>query len=362
MQRVPIYCLFWSKPQPSATISKDYRDYRNPESDALFKITELWLKAQFPGSPQHCILVPVLEWKTPHFQAPTSTACFPASPPEQNEATSASAINRVVRVETSPSSPENHPDPVPGGQLKAPAAAGSALAPTTPPAAGASEPSASQPGGSSARARGQRARPRERAGRVTGTRAHARGRRARARSESASASARAAGRGCVGWSSERSGGAPEPRGRAGLAQRERTVSERTRGAPAGLLGLAAACLAGADRFPGPEWPPPRETRLDTGLRRGAAGVRTARTRAARCAAGLGWDQRRGRCSPRGPRAKCPRRRSARPSPAGRAPPSAAGARSLPRLLRGAPGGSGPDPGLARERTRHKLCLLLFLAL
>lgn len=134
------------------------------------------------------------------------------------------------------------------------------------------------------------------------------------------------------------------------------------GAPAGLLGLAAACLAVADRFPGPEWPPPRETRRDTGLRRGAAGVRTARTRAARCAAGLGGDQRRGRCSPRGPRAKCPRRRSARPGPAGRAPPSAAGARSLPRLLRGAPGGSGRDPGLARERTRHKLCLLLFLAL
>lgn len=269
-----------------------------------------------------------------------------------------------MRVETSPSSPENHPDPAPGGQLEAPAAAGSALVPTTPPAAGASTPPARQPGGSSARARGQRARPRERAG-------------SRARDRDARACARPEGAGALRVGvGVRARCGPRLCGLKQRAKRRRPRAEGSRGpraagtdgfgadagAPAGQLGLAAVCLAGAGRFPGPEWPPSRETRRDTGLRRGAAGVRTARTRAARCAAGRGGDQRQGRCSLRGPRARCPRLRSARPGPAGHAPPSSPGARSLPRLLRGAPGGSGPDPGLARERTRHKLCLLLFLAL
>lgn len=269
-----------------------------------------------------------------------------------------------MRVETSPSSPENHPDPAPGGQLEAPAAAGSALVPTTPPAAGASKPPARQPGGSSARARGQRARPRERAG-------------SRARDRDARACARPEGAGALRVGvGVRARCGPRLCGLKQRAKRRRPRAEGSRGpraagtdgfgadagASEGQLGLAAVCLAGAGRFPGPEWPPPRETRRDTGLRRGAAGVRTVRTRAARCAAGRGGDQRRGRCSPRVPRARCPRRRSARPGPAGHAPPSSAGARSLPRLLREAPGGSGPDPGLARERTRHKLCLLLFLAL
>lgn len=55
-------------------------------------------------------------------------------------------------------------------------------------------------------------------------------------------------------------------GRAGVAQWERTLRSR-RGAPAGELGFAATRLPGAGRFPGPERPPPRETRGDTGLRR-----------------------------------------------------------------------------------------------
>ncbi|CAO2585796.1 hypothetical protein LEMLEM_LOCUS3723 [Lemmus lemmus] len=278
-------------------LSKDYRDYRNPESDALFKVTELWLKAQVPGS----FWCRFWSRKHPTFRHQPAQPAFPL-PPDQNEATSASAINRVVRVETSPSSPENHPDPAPGGQLQAPAAAGSARASTTPPAAGASLPPASQAGGSSARARGQRARPRERAG------SGARDRDARACARPEGAGALRVGVGV------RARCGPRLCGLKQRAKRRRPRAEGTRGpraagtdgfgadagAPAGHLGLAAACVAGAGRFPGPEWPPPRETRRDTGLRRGAAGVCTARTRAARCAAGRGGDQRRGRCSPRGP--------------------------------------------------------------
>lgn len=154
--------------------------------------------------------------------------------------------------------------------------------------------------------------------------------------------------------------APQSRGDARAWRSGSGRLRSGRGAPAGQLGLAAGRLAGAGRFPGPEWPPPRETRGDTGL--GRRGPRASAPFGpvrpgcgAATSAGAGAAPRARERGVRG---------AARPVPArsGRAPPSAAGARSPPRLLRGAPGGSGPDPGLARETTRHKLCLLLFLAL
>lgn len=46
------------------------------------------------------------------------------------------------------------------------------------------------------------------------------------------------------------------------------------------LGLSTARFRGRRRVPRPEWPPPQEIRRDTGLSRGAADVRTARTRRA----------------------------------------------------------------------------------
>lgn len=118
----------------------------------------------------------------------------------QNEATSASAINRVAPKETWPTTSWSHPARARRGQRKTLEEDGSAQASTTPPAAGATEPPRRQPGGASARARGQRVRPRERAGSGARHRAgeRARGRGALARCETASASVRAAGRGCVG--------------------------------------------------------------------------------------------------------------------------------------------------------------------
>lgn len=160
----------------------------------------------------------------------------------------------------------------------------------------------------------------------------------------------------------REAAAPQSRGFARASRSGNGRLRSGRGGPGGTARPRRCVPRGRRSLPGLGVAAAPGDAPSTGLRRGAAGVRTARTRAARCAAGRGGDQRRGRCSPRGPRARCPRRRSARPGPAGHAPPSSAGARSLPRLLRGAPGGSGPDPGLARERTHHKLCLLLFLAL
>lgn len=282
----------------------------------------------------------------------------------QNEATSASAINRVVPVETSLASPESHRVPAPGGQLEALRADGSAQASTTPPAAGASEPPGSEPSGPNARARGQRVRPRERA--ASGARARDARASERERPESAGAlrvgvGVRARGGPRLVWVGAASeAAAPQSRGDARAWRSGSGRLRSGRGAPAGQLSLAAGRLAGAGRFPGPEWPPPRETRGDTGL--GRRGPRASAPFGpvrpgcgAATSAGAGAAPRARERGVHG---------AARPVPArsGRAPPSAAGARSPPRLLRGAPGGSGPDPGLARETTRHKLCLLLFLAL
>lgn len=189
----------------------------------------------------------------------------------QNEATSASAINRVVPVETSLASPESHRVPAPGGQLEALRADGSAQASTTPPAAGASEPPGSEPSGSNARARGQRVRPRERA--ASGARARDARASARERPESAGAlrvgvGVRARGGPRLVWAGAASeAAAPQSRGDARAWRSGSGRLRSGRGAPAGQLGLAAGRLAGAGRFPGPEWPPPRETRGDTGLGR-----------------------------------------------------------------------------------------------
>lgn len=209
----------------------------------------LWLQAQ-------ALPLTGLQWALE--RKPSTFSLLPRVPPVQNEATSASTINRVAPKETSPTTPRSHPARARRGQRETLEADGSAQTSTTPPAAGASEPPRRQPGGANARARGQRARPRERA--VSGARPPERGRAwARAWPRSSGAP-RVVGVGVRARRGPRLCGlrrrARRRRpGSRGDARASRSGSGRF-GADAGprreSFGFAAARLAGARRFPGPE--------------------------------------------------------------------------------------------------------------
>lgn len=125
----------------------------------------------------------------------------------------------------------------------------------------------------------------------------------------------------------------------------------------------------ARRVSPPKWPPPLETRSDTGLNRGGRGGPDRSDRRA----GPGWDERPGRCRP--PRADRGQgaRRAARglcsaegppaqpPHPAGRSPsraPPSPGRLDPAAGARRARAGRRRSPGSRGRGGEEKLCILL----
>lgn len=164
-------------------------------------------------------------------------------PRSMMEATSANTINRVLTTGATPPMPWADQDLGLGEQMgsnhqgttgASVYVANRAACPRAPPGRRRAAPNA--------RARGQRGRLRASARRAERAAGGVRGRCA--------ASARAPERGCVGWGGREAGGggggAPEPRGRAGLAPREQIGVEETPGSrpEARELGLSTAGLRG----------------------------------------------------------------------------------------------------------------------